>query len=48
MVVGASGLGKSTLLNTMFQSNTELPGPTQQPEKTVKVEANRVLFEVTK
>jgi septin 7 len=51
MVVGESGLGKSTLMNSMFLTNIysdEFPGPSQRLQKTVKVEANKVLIKVTK
>ncbi|XP_043199503.1 septin-7-like isoform X3 [Amphibalanus amphitrite] len=41
MVVGESGLGKSTLVNSMFMSdiyNKEYPGPSHRIKKTVAVE----------
>lgn len=48
MVVGASGLGKSTLINSMFLSdiyNTEqYPGPSLRKKKTVAVEATKVML----
>ncbi len=48
MVVGASRLGKSTLANSMFRTNLysgEFPGPSQ---KTVEIEANKIVIKVTK
>ena len=48
MVVGESGLGKSTLINSMFltevYNSTDYPGPTQRLKKTVSVETTRVLM----
>ncbi|XP_037945692.1 protein peanut-like [Teleopsis dalmanni] len=48
MVVGASGLGKSTLINSMFLSdiynNEQYPGPSLRKKKTVAVEATKVLL----
>lgn len=48
MVVGESGLGKSTLINSMFLSdiyNSEQhPGPSFRTKKTVNVEATKVLL----
>lgn len=48
MVVGESGLGKSTLINSMFlteiYNSTDYPGPTQRLKKTVAVETTRVLL----
>ncbi|XP_037069327.1 septin-7-like isoform X2 [Pollicipes pollicipes] len=41
MVVGESGLGKSTLVNSMFMSdiyNNEYPGPSHRIQKTVAVD----------
>lgn len=47
MVVGESGLGKSTLINSMFLSDiysNEYPGPSQRIKKTVQVETTKVLL----
>lgn len=48
MVVGESGLGKSTLINSMFlteiYNSTDYPGPTQRLKKTVAVETTRVML----
>lgn len=47
MVVGASGLGKSTLINSMFLTDiysNEYPGPSRRPKKTVQVETTKVLL----
>ncbi|KAG0424840.1 hypothetical protein HPB47_027960 [Ixodes persulcatus] len=47
MVVGESGLGKSTLLNSMFLTDVysnEYPGPSQRVQKTVQVETTRVVL----
>jgi len=47
MVVGESGLGKSTLINSLFLTDiysSEYPGPTARASKTVSVETSRVLL----
>ncbi|XP_067627229.1 protein peanut [Eurosta solidaginis] len=48
MVVGASGLGKSTLINSMFIADIynaeQYPGPSLRRKKTVAVEATKVLL----
>jgi len=47
LVCGESGLGKSTLVNSMFFTDIysdEFPGPSKRPSKTVKVETNKVLL----
>lgn len=48
MVVGESGLGKSTLINSMFlteiYNSADYPGPTQRLKKTVAVETTKVLL----
>jgi len=47
MVVGESGLGKSTLINSMFLSDVysnEHPGPSHRVKKTVQVETTKVLL----
>ncbi|XP_034401472.1 septin-7-like isoform X1 [Cyclopterus lumpus] len=46
MVVGESGLGKSTLINSLFLTDLyspEYPGPSHRVEKTVTVEQSKVL-----
>lgn len=48
MVVGESGLGKSTLINSMFLSDIynqdQYPGPSMRIKKTVAVESTKVLL----
>lgn len=48
MVVGCSGLGKSTLINSMFLSDIynaeQYPGPSLRKKQTVAVEATKVLL----
>lgn len=47
MVVGESGLGKSTLINSLFLTdvyNADHPGPTQRLKKTVAVETTKVML----
>ncbi|MGH0124533.1 UNVERIFIED_CONTAM: hypothetical protein FKN15_074131 [Acipenser sinensis] len=47
MVVGESGLGKSTLINSLFLTDlysTEYPGPSHRIKKTVQVEQSKVLI----
>ncbi|CAG2114235.1 unnamed protein product, partial [Medioppia subpectinata] len=47
MVVGESGLGKSTLVNSMFLTDIysdEYPGPSKRASKTVEVETTKVLL----
>lgn len=47
MVVGESGLGKSTLINSLFLTDvysSDHPGPTQRLKKTVAVETTKVLL----
>eukprot|EP00095_Tigriopus_kingsejongensis_P006232 maker-scaffold301_size216225-snap-gene-1.17 protein:Tk06232 transcript:maker-scaffold301_size216225-snap-gene-1.17-mRNA-1 annotation:"septin-7 isoform x3" len=48
MVAGESGLGKSTLINSMFLTDVysaEYPGPSARIKKTVKVDTNKVLMQ---
>lgn len=47
MVVGESGLGKSTLINSLFLSDlysSDYPGPSIRIKKTVQVETTKVLI----
>ncbi|XP_056125881.1 septin-7 [Rhinichthys klamathensis goyatoka] len=47
MVVGESGLGKSTLINSLFLTDLysgEYPGPSHRIKKTVQVEHSKVLM----
>lgn len=47
MVVGESGLGKSTLINSLFLSDLyskDHPGPSLRIKKTVKVETTKILI----
>ncbi|XP_073994313.1 septin 7-like protein pnut isoform X2 [Rhodnius prolixus] len=47
MVVGESGLGKSTLINSMFLAevySADYPGPSERVKKTVQVETSRTLL----
>ncbi|UYV67697.1 SEPT7 [Cordylochernes scorpioides] len=47
MVVGVSGLGKSTLVNCLFMSDiysSEYPGPSLRIKKTVQVETTKVVL----
>ena len=50
MVVGESGLGKSTLINSMFLTDVysqQVPGPSARVKKTVQVETNKALLKET-
>lgn len=45
--LGESGLGKSTLINSMFLADiysADYPGPSQRIKKTVQVETSRTLL----
>lgn len=45
--IGESGLGKSTLINSMFLADiysAEYPGPSHRVKKTVAVETSKVLL----
>ncbi|XP_076047096.1 septin 7-like protein pnut isoform X3 [Oratosquilla oratoria] len=47
MVVGESGLGKSTMINSMFLSevySADYPGPSHRVKKTVQVDTTKVLL----
>ncbi|XP_076109779.1 septin-7-like isoform X4 [Mytilus galloprovincialis] len=47
MVVGESGLGKSTLINSLFLSDlysSDYPGPSHRIQKTVKVDTTQVVL----
>ncbi|XP_023658464.2 septin 7b isoform X1 [Paramormyrops kingsleyae] len=47
MVVGESGLGKSTLINSLFLTDlysSEYPGPSHRIKQTVQVEQSKVLI----
>ena len=51
MVCGESGLGKSTLVNSLFCADiysTDYPGPSKRTvEKTVQVETTKVVLQVS-
>ncbi|KAA0192874.1 Septin-7 [Fasciolopsis buskii] len=47
MVVGESGLGKSTFINSLFLTdlyNADFPGPSRRPKKTSSVQSNTVIL----
>lgn len=47
LYAGEAGLGKSTLINSMFLTDiysNEYPGPSHRVKKTVEVETTRVLL----
>jgi septin 7 len=47
MVIGETGLGKSTFINSLFLSelyNSEFPGTTKRKKKTVNVDSTTVLL----
>lgn len=49
MVVGESGVGKSTFINTLFLSdvyNSDYPGPTKRYKKTAFVQSQTVILKV--
>lgn len=52
MVCGESGLGKSTLVNSLFCADiysADYPGPSQRAaQKTVQVETTKVVLQVNK
>ncbi len=50
MVLGEAGIGKSTLLNSMFLTDIysgEYPGPSERIKKTVQVETTKILLKVS-
>ena len=49
MVVGESGLGKSTFVNSLFLTDLyskDYPGPSGRLKKTIKVESTKVNLKV--